>query len=155
MELKQEYITGIQALNYHHYDWHSSYFHFKQSIYENSDELKKWLGDFGINNNIANPYRAFLDYLYNSIHFLKIVPNYRINMFLFDENESKKLLQMIENYLRPKLNKEELILLEKWKIYNNGGKYEFNNSRAIQRKIRRKQNKSLAEYGKNIKKISR
>ena len=138
----KEYITGIQALNYHHYDWHNSYFDFNKSVYKNAKELKKWLGSFGIENNIANPYRAFLDLLYNDIHFSKRVPNHKIDFFLFDENEEKELLSLIDKYLKPNLNNEELEILEKWKNYNSGGRYDFRSKKRIEREIRRRKNKT-------------
>jgi len=118
--LNEEYITGIQALNYHRYDWHGSCFDYTKSVYGNVKELKEWLGDFGVQDGIASPYRAFLDYLYHNIHFLKRVPNHRIDMFLFDDKEKIKLLDYIEKYLKPKLNGKELILLDKWRDYNDG-----------------------------------
>ena len=149
-----KYITGIQALNYHFYDWHTSYFNFDEAIYENADELREWLGEFGIENDIANPYRAFLDYLYNYIHFTKAVPNYRIEMLLFDDKETQILLDMIDKYLKPKLNEEELKLLEKWKIYNNGGEYDFTSPKSTERKNRRAKNKALREYGNSTDKLN-
>ncbi len=133
----KEYITGIQALNYHRYDWHGSCFDYTKSVYENAKELREWLGDFEIQDGIASSYRAFLDYLYHNIHFLKRVPNHTIDMFLFDGKEKIKLLDYIEKYLKPKLNREELILLNKWKDYNNGGEYDFTSKKSTNRKIRR------------------
>ncbi len=99
--------------------------------------MREWLGDFGVQDGIANPYRAFLDYLYHNIHFLKRVPNHRIDMFLFDDKEKRELLDYIEEHLTPKLNREELILLNKWKDYNDGKKYDFTSKKSAERKIRR------------------
>jgi hypothetical protein len=133
----QPYITGIQALNYHGYDWHRSYFDFNKSVYKNDKELMEWC-DYGIENNIANPYRAFLDYLYHNIHFKKRVPNHRIEMFLFTDEEEKELLRLIDKYLLPILDKEEMELFELWKKYNNGGKYENRSRKKTLREIRRR-----------------
>lgn len=149
----KEYITGIQALNYHRYDWHGSCFDYTKSVYGNAKELREWLGDFEIQAGIASPYRAFLDYLYHNIHFLKRVPNHRIDMFLFDNEEKIKLLDYIEKYLKPKLNEKELILLDKWRNYNDGKKYDFTSKKSTNRKIRREKKKSHKYDEINLAKI--
>ena len=129
-----KYITNIQALNYHNYDWH------KLSVNNNRqypEEVKTWC-DWGIENNIANPIRAYLDYLYYNIKFKKRVPNMKIDMFLFDSKEEREIEEKIETLLKPALTtKEELELLTLFKKYLRGGKYDFRSKSYTERKARR------------------
>ena len=136
----KNYLTGIQALNYHHYDWH------KESVDRNRqypDAVRIW-SDWGIENNIANPIRAYLDYLYYNIAFQKRVPNMKIDMFLFDDEEEKEIEDKIETLLKPVLtDKEERELLRLFKDYSRGGKYDVRSKSYTQRKARRE---SLRTY---------
>jgi len=136
---KSNYLTSIQALNYHHYDWHKGSVDYDR-VYPK--EVKEW-NNWGIEGNIANPIRAYLDYLYYNIKFQKRVPNMKIDMFLFDESEAKEIKEKIESMLKPALkSKEELELLELYKRYLKGGKYDFRSKTYTQRKAMRERYKA-------------
>jgi len=134
----KDYLTSIEALNYHKYDWHSSSIDYS---YKYPKEIKEW-SNYGIDNNIANPIRAYLDYLYYNIKFLKRVPNMKINMFLFSEDEEKKILYLINTLLKRKLNSKELELLNLYKNYLKGGKYDFRSELYSKRKAQRERVKA-------------
>jgi len=133
----KHYLTGIPALNLHHYDWHKCSANYSRQF---PDEVKNWC-NWGIEDNIANPIRAYLDYLFFNIKFERRVPNMRIDMFLFNDDEAKEIEEKIETMLKPALsNNEELELLELFKNYLHGGKYDFKSksyteNKAYQRKV--------------------
>jgi len=120
-----KYLTDLEALNYHGYDWHSFAFE-KERKYPR--EVREWAGDYGIEKRgereIASPIRAFLDHLFYTIRFMKLVPTYRIEDLLFSDEEEKEILQKVEELLEPVLNDEERELLHRWKRFNAGGNYE-------------------------------
>jgi len=147
----KHYLTGIPALNHHYYDWHKCSMDYSRQF---PDEVKSWCG-WGIENNIANPIRAYLDYLFYNIKFERRVPNMRIDMFLFNDNEEKEIEEKIETMLKPALiDDEELELLELFKGYLYGGKYDFRSKTYAKRKSKREKikssnsapQKSLEEY---------
>jgi len=125
---KPHYLTGIEALNYHGYDWHSFCCDFNR---EYPEEVRTWAGDYGVvnekNREIANPIRAFLDYLFFNFRFNERVPERRFEDLLFSEEEEKELANQIEKLLVPVLTKREKWLFGKWKQFNEGGDYEFVN----------------------------
>lgn len=134
------YLTGIESLNHHHYDWHKGSVDYSRRY---PDEVKTWC-DWGIKDNIANPIRAYLDYLFYNIEFERRVPNMRIDMFLFDDQEEQEILEKIETLLKPALTEdEELELLALYKDYLKGGKYDFRSKSYTKRKARRER---LAAY---------
>ena len=142
MTPKNDYITGIVALNYHHYDWHKCSVDMSRRY---PDKVRSWC-DWGIENNIANPIRAYLDYLYYNIKFERRVPNMRIDMFLFDDQEEQEILEKIETLLKPALtDDEEIELLALYKDYLQGGKYDFRSKSYAERKARREMLKSDKE----------
>ncbi len=142
MTPKNDYLTGIEALNHHHYDWHKGSVNYNRKY---PSSVKKWC-DWGIENNIANPIRAYLDYLYYNIKFERRVPNMRIDMFLFDDQEEQEILEKIETLLKPALtDDEELELLALYKGYLYGGKYDFRSKSYEDRKARREMLKSDKE----------
>ncbi len=119
------YLTDLEALNYHGYDWHSFAFR-KKRIYP--EEVRKWAGDYGVidekDMEIAKPVRAFLDHLFYTIRFKRLVPSYRVQDLLFSQKEEKEILNKVDKLLEPILNEEERNLLRKWKEFNSGGPYE-------------------------------
>jgi len=123
-----KYVTGIEALNYHGADWHSVYFDYTK-VYP--DEIRTWCGDYGIvrkeDREIANPVRAFLDYILYLIKYKNIVPTKRIQDLNFSDDEENDIKEAIERYLEPYLrkNEEDYELFLKWKKYNDGGIYEY------------------------------
>ena len=139
MPKEKHYLTGIPALNLHHYDWHKGsvdYNHKYPSL------VKTWC-DWGIENNIANPIRAYLDYLFYNIKFERRVPNMRIDMFLFNDQEEQEILEKIETLLKPALSDdEELELMVLYKDYLKGGKYDFRSKSYAKRKAKREKLKS-------------
>ena len=133
------YLTAIQALNYHHYDWHKGSVNYDRRY---PGELKEW-SSWVIGDNIANPIRAYLDYLYYNIKFQKRVPNMKIDMFLFDDSEAKEIEEKIETMLKPTLTaKEELEILSLYRKYLKGGKYDFRSKTYTQRKALRERYKA-------------
>jgi len=131
MQKYKHYLTGIPALNHHHYDWHKCSVDYSRRF---PDEVKTWC-DWGIKDNIANPIRAYLDYLFYNIKFERRVPNMRINMFLFDDHEEQEILEKIETLLKPALtDDEELEILALYKDYLKGGKYDFRSKSYTERK---------------------
>ena len=144
MRKHKHYLTGIPALNHHHYDWHKCSVDFSRQF---PDEVKSWC-DWGIEDNIANPIRAYLDYLFYNIKFERRVPNMRINMFLFDDQEEREILEKIETLLKPALSDdEELELLELFKDYLKGGKYDFRSKSYTENKTYRERVQSCLENG--------
>ncbi len=151
MPKEKQYLTGSPALNHHRYDWHKCSADYSRQF---PDEVKSWC-DWGIENNIANPIRAYLDYLFYNIKFERRVPNMCIDMFLFNDNEEKEIKEKIETMLKPALtDDEELELLALYKNYLNGGKYDFRSKTYAKRKAKREKikssnpapQKSLEEY---------
>jgi hypothetical protein len=146
--LMRKYITGIEALNLHRYDWHTTYIDSNKIYYLNL--LREWCS-YGIKKSVANPIRAFLDIIFYSIHYKKRVPNHKIDYFLFNEDEEKEILNLIETILKPKLSSEEKELLNKWIDYNNGDSYEFvKNPRRIRREATRRKNRAFKKYEKGF-----
>ncbi len=131
--MDKNYLTAIQALNHHHYDWH------KTSVDRTRrypTGVRSWT-DWGIEENIANPIRAYLDYLYYNIRFQERVPNMTIEMFLFDEKEKHEIETKIETLLRPVLTDKERELLGMFEKYSKGAKYDIRSKSYAQRKARR------------------
>ncbi len=120
-----KYLTDLEALNYHGYDWHSFAFREEKTY---PKEVREWAGDYGIERKgemeIASPVRAFLDHLFYTIRFLKLVPTYRVEDLLFSEDKEREILQKVEELLEPILAEEERELLYRWKRFNSGGRYE-------------------------------
>jgi hypothetical protein len=120
-----KYLTDLEALNYHGYDWHSHAF---KKGREYPEEVRGWAGDYGVevrgDTEVASPVRAFLDHLFYTIRFLKTVPTYRTKELLFSEEEEREILKKVKELLEPALNKEERELLKKWIAFNAGGAYE-------------------------------
>ncbi|WP_457568888.1 hypothetical protein [Desulfurobacterium sp.] len=140
----KHYLTDLEALNYHGYDWHSFAFRKKRNYPE---EVRKWAGDFGVinegNREVANPVRAFLDHLFYTIRFMGLVPTYRVEDLLFSEKEEREILQKVDEILEPILNKKERELLRKWKMFNSGERYEPDRKPIIERKTWKRR------FGKN------
>ena len=110
------YITGIDALRLHGYDWHLG------KIRENRypENVREW-SEFGIDGNVASPIRAFLDILYHYIVNVSILPPVRLEEFTFTEEEEKAILEKAESCLKKVLKEEEKRrLLEEWEKYNKG-----------------------------------
>jgi len=144
MQKYKHYLTGIPALNHHHYDWHKGRVDYSRRF---PDKVKTWC-DWGIENNIANPIRAYLDYLFYNIKFERRVPNMRIDMFLFDDQEEQEILEKIDTLLKPALSDdEELELLALYKDYLKGGKYDFMSKSYIERKSYLRRVQSYLEDG--------
>jgi len=144
MKKYKYYLTGIPALNYHHYDWHKGSVDNSQQF---PDEVKSWC-DWGIEDNIANPIRAYLDYLFYNIKFERRVPNMRIDMFLFDYNEAKEIEEKIKTLLKPALtDDEELELLALYKDYLIGGEYDFRSKSYTEKKAYQNIIKSYIDDG--------
>ncbi len=144
MRKHKHYLTGIPALNHHHYDWHKGSVDYSRQY---PNEVKTWC-DWGIEDNIANPIRAYLDYLFYNIKFERRVPNMRINMFLFDDQEEQEILEKIETLLKPALSDyEELELLVLYKDYLKGGKYDFRSKSYTENKTYRERVQSYLEDG--------
>jgi tRNA nucleotidyltransferase/poly(A) polymerase len=122
---KLPYLTGMEALNYHGCDWHSFAYDFSRQY---PKEVREWAGDWGVerkeDKEIANPVRAYLDYLFHSIRFLKEVPSYRVSDLAFSDEEEKQIMEKVKELLEPVFKGEEKELFEKWKRYNAGGEYE-------------------------------
>lgn len=142
MSKEKHYLTGLEALNYHGADWHSFAYDFNRNY---PPEVRKWCGNYGVveeeNREIANPVRAFLDYLFYNIKYRKRVPTKRIEDLLFSEKEEKEIKRMIENNLKKYLKGKDKEILELWIKYNNGGDYEFTNIRLLKRKAWRERRK--------------
>ncbi|NIA12400.1 MAG: hypothetical protein GWP10_22465 [Nitrospiraceae bacterium] len=89
---KHSYLTGLEALNYHGCDWHSFAYDFNNQY---PKEIREWTGDYGVekqgNREIANPVRAYLDYLLYEIRFRKIVPSYRLTDLAFSDEEEREI----------------------------------------------------------------
>ena len=153
--MEKHYLTGLEALNYHGTDWHSFAFDFNR---EYPELIRKWCGDYGVEEKdgreIANPVRAFLDYLLYKIKFEKKVPLKRVRDLAFSEEEEKEIEKMVEEKLKPFLKDKDREILEKWIEYNNGGEYEFTDIRLLKRKAwreRRKKTKfDLESFRKDI-----
>jgi hypothetical protein len=132
---RRHYLTGIEALNYHGNDWHLTSIDLN---YEYPEEVRTWAGDFGVtkekNREVANPIRAFLDYLFYVLRYMKHVPVIRFDDLVFSEEKEKEISKQIERLLIPVLTTEEKWLLEKWKKYNKGGEYEFINFKQTESK---------------------
>ncbi len=144
MRKYKHYLTGIPALNHHYYDWHQGSVDYSRHY---PDEVKTWC-DWGIEDNIANPIRAYLDYLFYNIKFERRVPNMRIDMFLFDDQEEQEILEKIETLLKPALlDDEELKLLALYKDYLKGGKYDFRSKSYTESNAYRKRVRSYLEEG--------
>lgn len=110
------YITGIDALRYHGYDWHLA--KVREDRYPQN--VKEW-SDFGIEGNIASPVRAFLDILYHYIVNLSILPPVRLEEYTFTEKEEQEVIEKANSLLREALtDNEKLKLLEEWFDYNEG-----------------------------------
>jgi transcriptional regulator with XRE-family HTH domain len=133
------YLTSIQALNYHHYDWHKGAVDYNRQY---PSEVREW-SDWGIDNFVANPIRAYLDYLYYNIKFQRRVPNMKIDMFLFDDKEVKEIEEKIQTLLKPVLEDgEEMDLLEQFIKYQKGGEYDFRSKSYAKRKAFRERLKA-------------
>jgi len=143
--MRKSYLTGIEALNFHHYDWHKSGMDY---TYKYPEGVRKW-SNLGIENNIANPIRAYLDYLYYNIKFLKRVPNMKIEMFLFDTDEKEEILAKIDTDLTPILTAEEKEILKKFKEYLKGGDYDPSSKLTARRKAKRQRAKALGTDAKS------
>ncbi len=110
------YITGVDALRYHGYDWHPA--KVKEDRYP--ENVREW-SDFGIEGNIASPIRAFLDILYHYIVNLNILPPVRLEEYVFTEEEEREVLEKANSLLRKVLKGgEQIRLLEEWFDYNAG-----------------------------------
>ena len=130
----KHYLTGMEALNYHGADWHSFAYDFNCKYPE---EVRKWAGNYGIvekdGKEIANPVRAFLDYLFYTIRFKGIVPTRRVSDLNFSDDEEREIEEKVEKLLKPALKGEELEILERWERYNRGGHYEPTHVRLLER----------------------
>lgn len=131
---KLHYLTGIEALNYHGADWHSFAYDFNR---EYPEEVRNWAGDFGVvrekDREVANPVRAFLDYLFYEIRFKRKVPVNRVGYFNFTDEEEREIEEKVETLLKPALKGEELELFKRWLRYNKGGDYEPYRPRLLER----------------------
>ena len=129
------YFTGIASINHYGCDWHRTTVDYNCVF---PKEIRSWT-NYGICGNKANPIRAYLDYLYYNIKFLGRVPNMKIDMFGFSEQQERKIKEKIESLLKPALsdNKEKLELFKLYKQYLNGGKYDFRSKSYAERKTRR------------------
>ena len=132
------YFTGIASINHYGCDWHRTTVDYNCVF---PKEVRNWT-DYGIYGNKANPIRAYLDYLYYNIKFLGRVPNMKIDMFGFSEQQEREIKEKIESLLKPALS-EELELFKLYKQYLNGGKYDFRSKSYIERKTRREALKKL------------
>ena len=141
-EVRKHYLTGLEALNYHGVDWHSFAFDFNR---EYPKLIRNWCGDYGIEENkdgeVANPVRAFLDYLLYEIRFEKRVPVKRVSDLAFSDEEEKEIEKLVKEKLKKFLKGKEREILEKWIHYNEGGEYEFTNVRLLKRKAWRERRK--------------
>ncbi len=157
MDRKMHYITGLEALNYHGADWHSFAFDFNR---EYPPLIRDWCGDYGIkkekDEEVANPVRAFLDYLLYEIKFEKRVPIKRVSDLAFSDEEEREILEQVEKKLKNFLKGKDREILEKWIRYNSGGDYEFTNIRLLKRKAWRKRRKktkfNLKDFRENVRK---
>jgi len=108
------YITGIDALRYHGYDWHIA--KIREDRYP--ENVRGW-SDFGIEGNIASPIRAFLDILYHYIVNLGILPPVKTEEFTFTEEEEQDITEKANGLLREALtSKEQIRLFEEWPEHN-------------------------------------
>jgi len=156
--LKKHYLTGLEALNYHGIDWHSFAFDFNM---EYPELVRNWCGDYGIekkeDREIANPVRAFLDYLLYEIKFEKRIPIKRVSDLAFSDEEEKEIAKQVKEKLKRFLKDKEREILEKWIHYNEGGEYEFTNVRLLKRKAwkeRRKKTKfNFRNFRESFRKI--
>jgi len=146
------YLTGMEALNYHGCDWHSFAYDFSRQY---PKEVREWAGDWGVerkeNREIANPVRAFLDYLFYDIRFRKIVPSYRLTDLAFSDEEEKEIMEKVKEFLEPVLTEEEKKLLEKWKQYNAGGNYEPAHRTLYEREAWKRRFKKTGSNAGNLK----
>ncbi|WP_022846761.1 hypothetical protein [Desulfurobacterium sp. TC5-1] len=150
------YLTGIEALNYHGADWHSFAYDFNRRYPE---EVRTWAEDYGIikeeNREVANPVRAFLDYLFYNIRFRKRVPVKRISDLNFSDKEEKEIKQKLRELLEPALKEEELELLKKWERYNRGEHYELARIRLLEREAWKRRTKKAQRNVRDFKEAVR
>ena len=122
---KARYLTGMHALNRHGIDWHSSALDFS---FEYPEEVRKWAGDWGVvrenGREVADPVRAFLDFLFYEIRYRKAVPCDRVEDLGFSPEQEREIAGKVEELLEPVLTEREREILKKWKRYNEGGRYE-------------------------------
>ena len=110
------YITGIDALRLHGYDWHLG--KIRDDRYP--ENVRRW-SDFGIEGSVATPVRAFLDILYHYIVNLNILPPVKLEEFTFTGEEEREIMEKLDSHLKKALKEgEQKRLLEEWKEYSSG-----------------------------------
>ena len=148
---KHCYLTGLEALNYHGCDWHSFAYDLSNQY---PKEVREWAGNYGVekhwNREIANPVRAYLDYLLYEIRFRKIVPSYRLSDLAFSDEEERKITEKVKKLLEPTLI-EEKKLLRKWERYNAGGEYEPAHRTLYERKAWKRRFKKAGDNAESLK----
>ena len=110
------YTTGIDALRLHGYDWHMGRIRSDRYL----ENVKRW-SDFGIEDNVATPVRAYLDMIYHYIVNLNILPPVKLEEFTFTEEEEREIMEKLDSHLKKVLKKgEQKRLLKEWIEYNSG-----------------------------------